>query len=458
MRNTETNNNDHLERRLTFLPLFFIIVADMIGSGIFTTSGFIMQDVRNPMAMLLCWLIGGLLALSGALCYGELGAMFPSSGGDYVFLRESFGKRLAFLSGWISLLVGFSAPIAAVAIAFGNYLKPALPGELQHAQTPTILAILIILIFTWVHAQGLSFGSRMHNLFTIGKISIILLLIVGGLLWGNGSFEHFNVPLVASDVFSGNFATSLIFVSFAYTGWNASVYLGNEIKNPGRNIPRSIIAATVFVIGAYLLLNITYIYALEKSAMYGVEDIGLLASTQLFGTKLGSFFGIAIAFCLLSSASSMIMLGPRVYYAMSKDKLFFKIFRGVNHKHHVPTYSIILQASIAIIMVLTATFYTILIYVGFILSIFASLTVVGMMLLRIQKPDLPRPYKTWGYPLTPILFIFSNIWIVVFSIKNNASAFAWGVATIATGLVFYEIFDRRSKNNELTEKISKQAR
>ena len=179
--------------------------------------------------------------------------------------------------------------------------------------------------------------------------------------------------------------------------------------------------------------------------MYGVEDIGHLAATQLFGEKIGSFFGIAIAFCLLSSASSMIMLGPRVYYAMSKDKLFFKIFRGVNHKHHVPTYSIILQAGIAIIMVLTSTFYTILMYVGFILSIFASLTVIGMMVLRIKKPDLPRPYKTLGYPVTPILFILVNIWIVVFSIQNNASAFAWGLATIAAGLVFYEYFDRRSK-------------
>jgi len=439
-----TNNSNQLERRLTFLPLFFIIVADMVGSGIFTTSGFIMQDVKNPMAMLLCWLIGGLLALSGALCYGELGAMFPASGGDYIFVRESFGKRLAFLSGWISLLVGFSAPIAAVAIAFGNYINVALPTELQQSETPTILAIAIILIFTWAHAQGLIFGSRMHNLLTIGKICIIMFLIVGGLMWGSGNFEHFKVPMAVPDIFSGNFATSLIFVSFAYTGWNASVYLGNEIRNAEKNIPRSIIAATIFVIVLYLLLNITYIYALEQKAMSGVEEIGHLAATQLFGKKIGSFFGIAIAFCLLSSASSMIMLGPRVYYAMSKDKLFFKIFRGINHKHHVPTYSIILQAGIAILMVLTSTFYTILMYVGFILSIFASLTVVGMMVLRIKQPDLPRPYKTWGYPVTPILFISVNIWIVIFSIQNNVSAFAWGLATIIVGLLFYEYFNRRS--------------
>ncbi|MCP4607471.1 MAG: amino acid permease, partial [Planctomycetes bacterium] len=213
----------------------------------------------------------------------------------------------------------------------------------------------------------------------------------------------------------------------------------------GKNIPLSIITATIFVICLYLLLNIVYIYAIRPVDMYGVEEIGSLAASQLFGKNIGSFFGIGIAFCLLSSASSMIMLGPRVYYAMSKDKLFFKIFRSTNQKHHVPTYSIILQAVISIVMVLTSTFYAILIYVGFILSIFASITVLGMMVLRIKAPDHPRAYKTWGYPLTPLLFIGCNIWIVVFSIRNNISTFGWGVATIVAGLLVYEYFERKLK-------------
>ena len=442
----QKKNNDHLVRQLTLLPLFFIIVANMVGSGIFTTSGFIMQDIQSPLAMLLCWFIGGLLALTGALCYGELGAMFPASGGDYVFLRESFGKRTAFLSGWISLWVGFSAPIAAVAIAFGNYVNSVLPAEIQSSGMPSILAVSIIVFFTWAHIQGLLFGAWMNNIITLAKILLILSLVGAGLIWGNGSFQHFDAPLSYSHIFSGNFATSLIFVSFAYSGWNACVYLGGEIKNAGRNVPASIITATLFVIVIYLLLNIVYVYAVLPKEMYGVEEIGSLAAIHLFGKTIGSSFAIVIAFCLLSTVSSMIMIGPRVYYAMARDRLFFKTFQSINQKRHVPSYAIILQGSISIILVLTSTFYSLLIYVGFIIAIFSSLTVLGMMVLRSKAPDRPRPYKTWGYPLTPILFVIGNLWIVIFSIRNNLTTFVWGLITVAAGLIIYEYFEGRFKN------------
>jgi APA family basic amino acid/polyamine antiporter len=435
-----------LVRQLTLLPLFCIIVANMVGSGIFTTSGFIIQDVENPSAMLLCWLIGGLLSLTGGLCYGELGAMFPSAGGDYVFLRESFGKQTAFLSGWISLWVGFSAPIAAVAIAFGNYFNAVLPMGIQSPKMSSILAVSVIVVFTWVHIQGLGFGSWMQNITTFIKILIIVSLIVIGLTWGIGSFQHFEVPLSYSNIFSEKFATSLIFVSFAYSGWNTSVYVGSEIKNPERNIPASIINATIFVIFIYLLLNIVYVYAIHPKAMSGVEEIGSMAALNLFGEKIGTFFGLAIALSLLSTVSSMIMIGPRVYYAMACDQVFLKIFQSINRTHRVPSYSIILQGGISITLVLTSTFYTILLYTGFMLAIFSSLTVLGMMVLRWKDPDRRRPYKTWGYPLTPIIFIIGNLWIVIFSVRNNSTAFMWGLATVAAGWLIYEYFEGWFKN------------
>jgi APA family basic amino acid/polyamine antiporter len=433
-----------LEPQLTFITLFFIIIANIVGSGIFTTSGFIIQDVQNPWAMLLCWVIGGLLALTGALCYAELGAMFPAAGGDYVFLRESFGKRIAFLSGWISLWVGFSAPIAAVAIAFGNYVNGVLPTTMQDSWTPSVLAVSVIIIFTWMHVMGLMFGARLLNVITFVKILLIFLFICFGLTSESGSLQHFDAPLHYSHIFSGNFATSLIFVAFAYSGWNACVYLGSEIKNPGRNIPLSIITATIFVIFIYLLLNVVYLYAIQPEEMYGVVEIGSLAATNLFGGKVGSLFGLVIAFCLLSAVSSMIMIGPRVYYAMAQDQLFFKIFKNINQKRHVPSYAIILQGTIALVFVLTSTFYTLLMYVGFVLSIFASMTVLGMMFLRSKNPGQPRPYKTWGYPLTPILFILGNLWIVIFSVRGNLLAFFWGLATVGVGWLIYEYF--ASKN------------
>ena len=445
MEKTSTVHKGHLVRQLTLIPLFFILVANIVGSGIFTTSGFIIRDVQNPWAMLLCWFIGGLLALTGALCYAELGAMFPAAGGDYVFLRESFGKRVAFLSGWISLWVGFSAPIAAVAIAFGNYVNGVFPTALQNSGAPSILAVSVIFVFTWMHVRGLLFGARLLNVITFAKILLIFSFIYFGLTSGNGSFQHFDTSLHYSHILSGNFATALIFVSFAYSGWNACVYLGSEIKNPGRNIPISIITATIFVIFIYLLLNVVYLYAIRPDEMYGVVEIGSLAAAHLLGGKIGSLFGLVIAFCLLSTVSSMIMIGPRVYYAMAQDKLFFKIFQNINQKHHVPSYAIILQGTIAIVFVLTSTFYTLLIYVGFVIAIFASMTVLGMMILRSKSPDRPRPYKTWGYPLTPILFILGNLWIVIFSVRENLAAFLWGLATVGAGWIVHEYFEGRFK-------------
>jgi APA family basic amino acid/polyamine antiporter len=180
--------------------------------------------------------------------------------------------------------------------------------------------------------------------------------------------------------------------------------------------------------------------------MYGVVEIGSLAAIRLFGDKIGSSFGLVIAFCLLSALSSMVMLGPRVYYAMARDRLFFKLFQNINQSRRVPSYAIILQGSISILLVLTSTFYTLLIYVGFIIAIFCSLTVIGMMVLRSKDPDRPRPYKTWGYPFTPILFVIGNLWIVIFSIRNNLTAFVWGLVTVSVGLIIYEYFDGRFKN------------
>jgi APA family basic amino acid/polyamine antiporter len=195
----------------------------------------------------------------------------------------------------------------------------------------------------------------------------------------------------------------------------------------------------------YLLVNVVYIYAIPPEGMYGVVEIGSVAASRLFGETIGSLFGIVVAFCLLSTVSSMIMIGPRVYYAMAQDKLFFKIFRNVNRSRRVPSYAIILQGTIAIIFVLTSTFYALLMYVGFVLAIFSSLTVLGMMVLRSKAPNRPRPYKTWGYPLTPILFISTNLWIVIFSIQSNAKAFVWGLVTVAAGWLVYEYFDGRFK-------------
>ncbi|MBW1743568.1 MAG: amino acid permease [Deltaproteobacteria bacterium] len=430
----------------------------MIGAGIFTTSGFIMSEIGNAQTMLLCWFVGGVFALAGALCYGELGAIFPKAGGEYVYLRECFGKWMGFLSGWISLIVGFSAPIAAASIAFATYLFQSLSIPLGpdiglslfgvhivSISGHSVVAIVAILILSFFHYCSVMVGSAVQNVLTMLKIGIVVTFIVAGLCLGNGSISNFSEPLSIGSMFQGKFAVSLIFVSFAYSGWNAAAYLGAEIKNPGRNIPLALFTGTVFVMSLYLLLNVVFIYALPKGEMAGVLDVGAKSAAFLFGYNVSRYFSGAIAIGLLSVLSAMIMAGPRVYYAMSRDRVFFELFSRVNKARGTPGYSILLQAGIAILMVATASFDQLLVYIGFTLSLFAMMTVIGMMRLRLQQPALRRSYRTFGYPVTPLLFIIGNLWIIIFSIKGRPLASISGLITISLGLLVYFSFSGRKK-------------
>ena len=450
-------NNNELKREISFFSATILVVANMIGTGIFTTSGFIMEELGNPQTMLLCWLVGGVFALCGALCYGELGAIFPKAGGEYVYLRESFGKWMGFLSGWISLIVGFSAPIAAASIAFATYFFrsfslhlgpiitiPLLGINIFTISTPTIVAISAIIIFSLVHYHSLLVGSRVQNVLTLFKTGIIAVFVVAGLCLGNGSISNFSEVIDMSSVFQDKFAISLIFVTFAYSGWNAAAYLGGEIKKPDRNIPLSLFIGTFLVMGLYLLLNVVYIYALPAKDMSGVLEIGTKSAVSLFGDAISKYFSGAIAIGLLSVLSAMIMTGPRVYYAMSKDGVFFELFGKVNKVHRTPAYSIFLQAGIAIIMVVTASFDKLLLYIGFTLSLFAMLTVVGMMVLRLREPYLLRNYKTFGYPVTPLLFILGNLWIIYFSIKSRPVVSFLGLGTVGLGVCVYLYFRKKA--------------
>jgi len=451
-------NNHHLKREIGLFSATILVIANMVGTGIFTTSGFIMEELGNPQAMLLCWLVGGIFALCGALCYGELGAMFPRAGGEYVFLRESFGKGMGFLSGWISLIVGFSAPIAAAAIAFATYFFRILPASFSAKLTApfleigilaispiTMLATTVIIIFSLIHYHSIFLGARVQNSLTIFKVCLIVVFVAAGFCLGQGSTENFSQGLEISLIFQDKFAISLIFITFAYSGWNAAAYLGGEIKNPVRNIPLALFTGTALVVCLYLLLNIVYIYALSPAEMSGVLEVGTKSAVSLFGDNISRYFSGAIALGILSVLSAMIMTGPRVYYAMSKDGVFFELFGKINGLRQTPVYAIFLQAVIAIIMVITASFDKLLLYIGFTLSLCAMLTVVGMMLLRIKKPDLKRSYKTFGYPVTPLLFILGNLWIIYFCIKSRPITSLFGLGTIGLGILFYSYFRRKNR-------------
>ena len=449
-------NGSELKREIGLFTATILVIANMVGTGIFTTSGFVIKELGTPSALLACWAAGGVFALCGALCYGELGSRYPQAGGEYIYLKESFGKWMGFLSGWISLVVGFSAPIAAAAIAFAIYsfqmlsietgpplVVPVMGIPFVSISLQSLVAISVVILFSVVHYHSLKVGSRVQNLLTLFKIGIVVGFISAGLLSENGTAANFMIEAKQSAGFAENFAVSLIFVSFAYAGWNASAYIGGEIENPGRNIPLSLLIGTIIVTGLYLLLNMVYIYALTPVQMSGAVDVGARAAISLFGENVSKAVSGAIALGLLSVLSAMIMTGPRVYYAMSKDKLFFDLFAKVNRSRHTPAHSIFLQAGIAILLIITASYEKLLIYIGFTLSLFAMLTVVGLVRLRLKNGPPPSGYRTLGYPVTPLLFIIGNLWIIWFSVKSRPVPALCGIATIGTGLCAYLYFKKR---------------
>ncbi len=456
-----TLNGNGLRREIGLFSAAVLVIANMMGTGIFTTSGFIMAELGDPRAVLLCWLCGGLFALCGALCYGELGARFPRAGGEYVYLKESFGRPVGFLSGWISLVVGFSAPIAAASIAFATYFFQAFSVPTAHTivwklfATPIVTvspvnlaAIGIIAVFTLVHYHSLRTGSRVQNLLTVFKVALAVAFLAGGFFFGQGSLDHFQTSAGQPTPFSAEkFAVALIFVSFAYSGWNAAAYLGSEIIDPQRNIPRALFIGTAVVACLYLLLNTLYIYAVAPGQMAGVLEIGSKAAANLFGGRISRLFSAAVALGILSVLSAMIMTGPRIYYAMSKDGIFFPVFGKLHSAHQTPAFSIFLQAALAVLMVLSASFEALLIYIGFTLSLFASLTVIGLMRIRMNPSCENMRYKTWGYPVTPLLFILCNAWIILYSIKSRPVTALYGLGTMAAGLVAYFVFYRIQQVN-----------
>ncbi len=439
-----------LERKLGLFPLTNIVIANMIGAGIFTTSGLLMKDLHQPMVMLALWLVGGLIALCGALSYGELGAAFPHAGGEYAFLSRLYHPVLGFLSGWVSFFVGFSAPIAASAIGFTEYLTRAFPGLLhpgifggpaEAAVMKKLYAILLIAAFTFLHTRGLEAGARVQNALTGLKILLIVGLVAAGFAVGKGSLGHFAAAAPFRFDFGGwkTLGLSLMWIMFAYSGWNASAYVGSEVKEPSRNLPRSLLLGTGIVMLLYIALNLFYIYAIPPAEMEGVISIGGLAAGKLFGQSAETVLSALISFALFSSLSAYLILGPRVYYSMARDGIFFKSIAYVDPKSCVPTRSIVLQGAIASVMALFGTFDQLLTYMGFSLGIFPLLAVLGVFKLRRtgrSAVNLP------GYPVASAVYILVGVTILVLAFLERPVESLIAVATALAGIPVYFFFKR----------------
>jgi APA family basic amino acid/polyamine antiporter len=437
-----------LERRLGLFPLTNIVIANMIGAGIFTTSGLLMKDLHHPLVMLGLWLAGGLIALCGALSYGELGAAIPHAGGEYAFLSRLYHPVLGFLSGWVSFFVGFSAPIAASAIGFSEYLTRAfpallhpglLPGPGEAAAMKKLYAIGLIAAFTFLHTRGLKAGARVQNALTGLKVLLIVGLVAAGFALGKGSFTH----LAAAAPFRFDFAgiktmgLALMWIMFAYSGWNASAYIGSEVRDPSRNLPRSLLLGTGVVMLLYAALNLFYVYAIPPAQMEGVISVGGLAAGNLFGKSAETVLSLLISFALFSSLSAYLILGPRVYYSMARDGIFFKSIAYVDPKCSVPTRSIVLQGAIAAVMVYLGTFEQLLTYMGFSLGIFPLLAVLGVFKLRRTGRSA---VKLPGYPVASAVYLLAGTAILVLAFLRSPVASLVAIGTALAGLPVYLVF------------------
>ncbi len=448
---------DRLERKLGLFSVTNIVVANMIGAGIFTTSGLLMGDLKKPLLMLALWLAGGIIALCGALSYGELGAAIPQAGGEYAFLSRLFHPAFGFLSGWVSFFAGFSAPIAASAIGFSEYLTRAFPallkpglfgGPADAVAVKKFLSILVIAVFTLIHARGIKVGSRIQNILTFLKVTLIAALIVAGFSSGRGDFSHLAQGPGFRFDFGGwkTIGLSLMWIMFAYSGWNASAYIGSEIKNPKKNLPLSLIMGTAAVVALYLLLNLFYVYATPPDKMAGVISIGGLAVGNLFGRSLESVLSVLIAFALFSSLSAFIILGPRVYYAMASDRCFFPFAGEVHPRFRVPSKSIALQGLIASILVLFGTFDQILTYMGFSLGLFPILSVVGVFKLRRTGRSV---FKLPGFPVIPLIYIIAGASILILGFLRRPVESSIALGMVLIGIPVFWIFRRALKNRPL---------
>lgn len=415
-----------------------IIIANMVGTGVFTSLGYQLEGIDSTFVLLMLWVAGGIAALCGALSYAELGATFPRSGGEYNFLKEIYHPSAGFVSGWISATIGFAAPTALAAITFGTYLSAVFP---QLPSTP--LACILVLTLAVIHGSNHRNSGGMQAAFTYLKIGFIVGFSVLALAL-NQQNTVANVVPVASDVplmLSGTFAVSLIYVSYAYSGWNAATYITSELEYPKRQLPIVLIGGTAIVCAMYVLLNFVFLSVAPREALVGKLEVGYIAATYVFGDIGASVMGVAMAMLLISTVSAMIIAAPRVLHAIGEDFPAFR-FLGVLNANGVPSRAIYMQSAITILFILTGTFESILVFAGFTMALNTLFAVSGLLIYRWRKPSHPRPYKAWGYPVTPLVFLMLTGWTLAFILIERPQEALLGLAIIGTGFVIYAVAKR----------------
>ncbi len=461
-----------LARRLGPLDAAAVVVSNVIGGGILFTPPLVAMAVPRPWLFMSTWIVGGLLAFAGAMAYAELAALRPRAGGEYVYLRAAYGKLAAFLTGWTSFVAGFSGAIAASAVVLAFYVGRFIPAAGDSTPIVTIpvpfvplvvsrqsiVAIAAIVLMAWVHLRGVGPGRLVGNILAALKVSALLLFIALGFSFGAGSAE--NLRITAGSPSGAAWLMALIPVLFTYSGWNAAAYLAEEVRDPGRNVPRAPALGTLAVIAIYALLNLLYLYVLPVGELATVQGSVLdVIADRLLGRAAGDVMGIVSIISIAASISAMTFAGPRVYYAMARDGMFFKQAAAVHPRYQTPAWSIIAQALWSSVLVLSGGASTLTNYTGFAVVLFAGVAVAALFVLRAREPEAPRPFRAWGYPVAPAIFAVASLLIVLNAAWTDFVApvlrgtewgpSAAGVLIIGAGIPVYWWMNRRGTRRDV---------
>jgi APA family basic amino acid/polyamine antiporter len=442
-----------LKRELGTFSAMALVVANMMGTGIFTTTGFLAADLGRSSLVLAIWVVGGIVALAGCLVYAELGINLPCSGGEYVYLREAWGPVWGFVSGWVSFFAGFSAPIAAGGLAFAAYLSyffpslsPSSSGALLrsgigwiHLGNGQLLALGLVGLFAVVNIMGLRLAASVQNILTLLKIGVLSVFLVLAFVIGQGNWSHFEQVAVRTSPhnLALQFAVSITFVMFAYSGWNAATYVAEEIKGPEHSLPVALVGGTLLVIVFYLACNVAFIYAVPLENLKGVLPVGAKAARVLFVGRGGAIFSGIMAAALLSCISAMVTVGPRVYYAMAQDGCFFQSAARVHPRFRTPVIAILFQTAATAVLIITGTFEALIYYIGFMLVLFASLATAGIFKLRKRPNWRKLPAVEGFFPLVPAVFLVASCGMLISTVRLRPTESFLGLLTVCSGAGFY---------------------
>ena len=452
-----------LERRLGPLDGAAIIVSNVIGGTILFAPPFMAGLVPNPWAYLGLWLAGGALAFAGAMAYAELAALRPKAGGEYVYLDAAYGRVAAFLTGWTSFVAGFAGAIAANAFFIPIYLARFIPGVDDSTpiltiplplvpltiSTHSLVSIASVWALAFIHIRGVGPGRVMMNVLAALKVAAFLLFVLAGFAFGTGAFT--TVTSSGGDVTTGNWLFAFIPVMLAYSGWNASAYVAEEVKNPGRNLPLSLAIGTIAVIAVYLGVNLLYLYVFSVTELAALQGSVLdVVADRLLGSGAGNVMGIVGIVSLLAGNSAMTFAGPRVYFAMARDKVFFKSAAHVHPTYKTPAFAIVAQTLWTTLLILTGSGNALLTYTGFSITLFLGVAVFALFILRQREPNAERPFKALGYPIAPAIFTIACFVILANALYTDlvkpltqggaVGPSAWGFLVIGLGLPIYYFF------------------